>query len=435
MEKTIGSFLEPEVPRPSAPGPSLATPGLGAPRPGQAGGGGTSIGHARPDRLDLAFSTRDPAFNGDLGAFIARMIPAGTSWARIVVNGSGKHRFTAVRLPEGLTLEIRVDPPGTSDAEWPTWAPDLGDADRPLIELAGGQLLLSKLRIDVPSEARISNVVRIEDGHLVLQECRFVRRGSVESGGAPLVNFLAPTTRPVSVAHGRSILEPPVDRPVCRLLGTVLITDGTALAGEMGRGLIAVSDTAIAADRTAIELAPSRVARHRFDCDLWIDRCTITSDHDILRAGAWYGAAPGPDRPWVIHSSNSAYLAAYAVGTGETVLLNGDPDALAHATYFWQGSNDALDVECYLASDDAPPIPGRPRDVELQWVNYWGANHVRMTSGPRLSNRRPSVRLLARLQPNRVEPSGLALDPDYHPGRSSLDLGADIGKLGVRPKN
>jgi serine/threonine-protein kinase len=437
LEKTVGSFLAPEIPQPTEPEPNQWTVGQGGPAmpsPGRTGVGGASIGESRTDPLDLVFSTRDTTFNGDLGAFISKMIPAGSSWARIVVQGTGRHRFTAVRLPVGFTLEIRVESTATSDAEWPSWTPDLGDADRPLIELTGGQLMLSKLRIDVPSESRISNVILIEDGHLVLRECRFLRRGGTESNAAALVNFQAPTTRPVSVAHGRSILNPQVDRPVCRLLGTILITDGTALTGELGRGLIALSDCAIAADRTAIELVPTEVARHRFDCDLWIDHCTLTSDQSILRAGAWYGAAPGPERPWIVHSSNSAYLAAYGSGTGQTVLLNGDSESLAHANYFWQGYNDALDVECYLASFDTTPAAGRTRDVMLQWVNYWGANHVRMPSGPRLSNQKPTTRLLTRLQPGRVEPSDLILDRDYHPGRPLLDLGADLGKLGIKPK-
>lgn len=441
LEKTVGSFLAPDIPQPTETGTNqraVGQPaGQGGPAMssyGQIGAGGASLGQPRTDPLDLVFSTRDTTFNGDLGAFISRMIPAGSSWARIVVQGQGKHRFTAVRLPVGFTLEIRVASTATSEADWPSWTPDLGDAGRPLIELTGGQLMLSKLRIDVPSESRISNVILIEDGHLVLQDCRFLRRGGVESGGASLVNFQAPTTRPVSVAFGRSILNPQVDRPVCRLLGTVLITDGTALTGELGRGLIALSDCAIAADRTAIELVPTEVARHRFDCDLWVDRCTITSDQSILRAGAWYGAAPGPERPWVIHSSNSAYLAAYETGTGQTVLLNGDSESLAHANYFWQGYNDALDVECYLTSFDVIPAAGRTRDVVLRWTNYWGANHVRMTSGPRLSNQKPTARLLSRLQPGRVEPPDLILDANYHPGRSRLDLGADLEKLGIRRK-
>jgi len=116
------------------------------------------------------------------------------------------------------------------------------------------------------------------------------------------------------------------------------------------------------------------------------------------------------------------------------VLLNGDPESLAHTSYFWQGYNDALDVESYLTSFALTPAPGRARDVVLQWINYWGANHVRMTSGPRLSNQKPTARLLTRLQPGRVEPSDLILDPDYHPGRPLLDLGADLGKLGVKQR-
>lgn len=420
LEKTVGSFPPPEIPQPSdAP-------------PRRSGAGGTVDDPPRPGRLDLVFSTQDPEFNGDLGGFIAGRIPADAGWARIVVQGGGRHGFTPVRLTPGLTLEVQIESPAVADEDQPSWSPVSSESGVPLIDVKGGQLMLNRFRVDAPDESRISNVVRIEDGHLVLQECRFVRRGAADEAQAPLVEFLAPTTRPVSVAYGRSILTPQIDRPVCRLIGSVLITDGSALSCETGRGLIALSNCAVAAGRTAIELTPTEVSRHRFDSDLWIDRCTITSDHDVIRVGPWPGGAPGPDRPWVVYSSNNAYLAAFGGQSGPTVMLNGDGDGLAHSSYFWQGVNDALEVEHFLASDDVKPVAGRGRDVVLHWINYWGAGRVRSTSGPRLSNRKPTVRLLQKLQFGRVEPSDLILDSDYHPGRSRLDLGADLESLGVK---
>ena len=70
--------------------------------------------------------------------------------------------------------------------------------------------------------------------------------------------------------------------------------------------------------------------------------------------------------------------------------------------------------------------PSRPRgpirrriaprtDVVSQWINFWGGNHVREVTGPRIGSNHPTVRLLDRPRPGRVEPADLILDPAYHP--------------------
>ncbi|MGO9809217.1 MAG: hypothetical protein ACLP53_00185 [Isosphaeraceae bacterium] len=170
------------------------------------------------------------------------------------------------------------------------------------------------------------------------------------------------------------------DRPVCIIQESTLITGGSAVQATLGRGLVALSQSALAAGTDAIEMIPAPVARGRFDADLVLDHCTLASDPKIIRLGSWQGRDPGPDRPWLVTSSNCAFLS---------------------------------------------------RDIGFQWVNFWGSNHQTEITGPRSGSNLPSVRLWERLRPGRVEPSDLILDPNYHLGRPQLDLGADPSLQGI----
>ncbi len=57
----------------------------------------------------------------------------------------------------------------------------------------------------------------------------------------------------------------------------------------------------------------------------------------------------------------------------------------------------------------------------------------RMT-GPRGAGSPPSVRFWDRLRPGRIEPADLVLNPDYHPDRDRLNVGADLVRLGITPR-
>ena len=98
----------------------------------------------------------------------------------------------------------------------------------------------------------------------------------------------------------------------------------------------------------------------------------MTSERSIVRLGPWLGLPPGPDRPWLITSRNCAFLAMYDRKTRETVLLRADADALARGTVSWQASDDAVDVDFFTAAGDGLPSPNRPRDLQLQWIHFWG---------------------------------------------------------------
>jgi hypothetical protein len=58
---------------------------------------------------------------------------------------------------------------------------------------------------------------------------------------------------------------------------------------------------------------------------------------------------------------------------------------------------------------------------------------MRNVSGPKRSGGSvtASVRFYDRLRSGGVAPGDLALDPNYHPGRAKVDLGADLRRLQV----
>jgi hypothetical protein len=74
--------------------------------------------------------------------------------------------------------------------------------------------------------------------------------------------------------------------------------------------------------------------------------------------------------------------------------------------------------------------------VYRQWTNFWGSNHFRNSTGPTRTTK-ATVALVEKLKANtttaNVAPGDLALDPDFHPGRGSLQLGAEVRVLQVSP--
>ncbi|MGO9466210.1 MAG: serine/threonine-protein kinase [Isosphaeraceae bacterium] len=381
--------------------------------------------------MDLTFDTAVPPWNGDLGAFLRNHLVDGVRYARVRVLGSGSHRCSAVRLPRGISLEIRVEPTG---AEPLSWCPDPLTTGPGLIELDGGALVLSNLVLRHDPASHLEHLIHVEDGHLVLFHCQLTTPVSSPNLTGDLIAFRSVTTRPVPHDIKHPVFSTYVDRPVCLVIESLLITNGTALRAELGRGLVALKQTAIAAGEAAIDLIPSRVARWRFETDLSLENCTLTAERTIVRMGPWPGRGPGPDRPWLITSQNCAFIAIYDRKTRETVLLRHDPAALANGSVFWQAFNDAADVDFFIALGEGPVKNDRSREVYLQWVSFWGRNHMRQVTGPRGPGSPSSVRLHEKLHPGRVEPADLILDPGYHPGRDRLSVGADLGRQGIVPK-
>jgi serine/threonine-protein kinase len=383
------------------------------------------------DILERTFDTSSPPWNGDLGAFLRDNLVDGVRPARVRVVGSGSYRCSAVRLPRGIVLEIRVEPTG---GELPSWSPDPLTTGAGLIELDGGALVLANVVLHHDPASRLEHLIHVEDGHLILSHCQFTTPVPSPNLTGDLIAFRAVTTRPTPHDIRHPVFSTYVDRPVCLLLDSLLITTGTALRAELGRGLVALKQTAVAAGEAAIDLIPSRVARWRFETDLALENCTLAAERNMIRMGPWLGLPPGPDRPWLITSQNCAFVATYDRKTRETVLLRADPAALSNGAVFWQANNDAADVDVFTALGDGLPQSSRPRDVFSQWVSFWGRNHMQRISGPRGSGSPPSVRPREKLRPGRIEPADLVLDPDYHPGRDRLSVGADLARQGIVAK-
>jgi eukaryotic-like serine/threonine-protein kinase len=384
------------------------------------------------DSSELTFDTSAPPWGGDLGAFLRDRLAPAVRHVRLRVIGSGQHRFTPVQLARNLRLEIRVE--ALAAAEPPSWSPAPSATGTALIELHGGALLISNLILHRDESSHIEHLIDVEDGDLVLSRCQFTAAGASADFAGDLIAFRSPSTRPYPVDASTRVFSPPVDRPVCLLHESLLITAGTALRAELGRGLIALTGCAIAAGDAGVALVPARVSRSRFDADLMMDHCTLTAERSIVRLGPWSGS-PGPDRPWLITSRNCAFLAMYDRKTRETVLLRADADALARGVVSWQASDDALDVDYFTAVGDALPSPNRPRDLHLQWIHFWGYRHMNgRITGPRGAGSPPSVRFFDKLRPGRIEPAELLLNRDYHPDRDTLNVGADLGWLSITPR-
>jgi hypothetical protein len=138
----------PPVPAPAAiPGPSPEAP----PSP-------------TPVR-DLVFDTAAPAWSGDLGRFLREQVKDGDQLVRVWVTGRGAFGFTPYRTPEGTSLEIVVDSrlPGV----FPTWKPVATAAGAALIDVRGGDLVLSGVQIARNDLSQPKQLLRVEKGHLV----------------------------------------------------------------------------------------------------------------------------------------------------------------------------------------------------------------------------------------------------------------------------
>ena len=208
----------------------------------------------------------------------------------------------------------------------------------------------------------LESLIRVEEGDLVLNHCQFISPAGAEAGTRDLIDYKAASTRPrtrTSASAGLFATEP--DRPLCLIADSTLVTVGSALHAELGRGLVALYQTAVAAGTDAISLVPARVARGRFNADLVLEHCTFSSESNIIRLGPWAGRSPGPDRPLLVTSRNSAFLGFYDRRVPETVLLRVDEESLAQGTLFWQGSGDAVEVDAFTTGRRRSSPHSQPR--------------------------------------------------------------------------
>ncbi len=382
--------------------------------------------------LELSFTTTDTPWQGDLGAFLRDKVQEGAKHVRVHVVGSGSHFFTPVRLPRGLWLEVLID--AYSAAEPPSWSPRPEASGPALIELEGGVLVLANLVIHQNDRAHIDTLIRVEDTHLVLSHCQLTAPSASGDFAGDLIEFRAATTRRFPSDSLRPLFSTPVDRPVCRLVDSLLITGGTAAQGRAGPGARRAFAVRHRGGAHRSRARPVQGGAARFEADLSLDRCTITSERAIIRLGAWPGLAPGPDRPWLIGSRHCALIGMYDRKERETVLLRADADALARGTLLWQAAGDAADVDHFIAAAAGQATANRTRDLQSQWVNFWGSSHMNGLTGPRSAGGPLAVRFREKLRPGRVEPDDLILvGSEYRASHAQLEVGADLTRQGITP--
>jgi serine/threonine protein kinase len=397
--------------------------------PGSSAAGNTS---ASGSGRDLVFDTETTPYQGDLGIFLVENVRADDTVVRVKVKGTSLHSWSPVRLPDGVSLQIVVEP-GLNGLT-PSWSVPPSATAEASIELRGGSLVMVGVNLSRDGSRNLKRLVLVQGGHLVLARCRLTAPGSVETDGGGLIAFNSPGTGPVKSVGGSTWpFDTPVDRPTCRVIEGILSTGGEVFSSELGRGLLAFNECAVVSGSSAFTLQPGRVARGRLEADLLLDHCTVTSERAFVTLGPWRGSDPGPDRPWLVSTSNCAFFGLYDRPDQESVLLRADPGGLAHGALFWQSHRDALEVPTFLAATDAPlPAAHRP-DVRLHWQNLWGDTHAREVTGPRLVGGQPGARPVGRLKPGSVEPGDLAIDPDSPSGRRAPAVGVDLSRLGITP--
>ena len=398
-------------------------------------GATSSAGKTISGVRELWFATDAMPWMGDLGAFITQSIKPGDRLVRVRAWGSGEHVWTPTRLPEGVSLEVVVVPDKAGAT--PTWAPAAGVSGEGLITIRGGSLSVAGLHVTRDGSTGLSTLFRVERGHLVARNCGLRSRGAYEKGGGRLLEFVSRGTEPLkgrSDGIGTWPFAAFSDRPTCLITESVLISSGDVLSAELGRGLVVVSQCAIAAGGTVFSLAPDLVARRSLDADLWLEHCTVASEGNFVALGGWRGSEPGPDRPWVISTHKSVFFTSYQKPSREGVLLRADAEGLARGAGFWQANGDAFEVSSFALTGDGLPVAGRRADVTKQWKALWGSAHIRGVTGPHPPAGSPSTRPVVRLKPGNVEAGDLAIDPGYPPDAGPpRGIGVDLSRLGITP--
>lgn len=367
----------------------------------------------------LEFDADDPAFQGDLGRFLAER--AEGQAIRVRVHGAGQKWMTPIRLQPGTRLTIEVQQPlGSTDRPPLVWTPIEQAAADALISGRNVELILRGARFKRNAPPALRALIRIEQGRLAVEDSWLTAASEVEPGGGDLVVLVGEGTRPLSDGGAG---------PVAWIRRSVLVTGGTAVTARLGRGAVVVENCAVAAGRAAFDLEPADGASpDRFAADLRLDRCTIVAERDVVRLGPWSGPA-APERPWVVESHACAFLDPFNRGTAPSTvaLLRADELALAQGVLIWQSDADGFDLGSLLAVGQEDPLPISFRDAGRGWSEFWGSAHV---VHPRSAS--ALVRLAgAPLEPGDYVADDLRLVPVAE--GFSIDLGADADALGLAP--
>jgi eukaryotic-like serine/threonine-protein kinase len=450
LEKTVDSFPSPADPGSIAPtrrlpslGPNLSGPArLVTVDPNFPSAATQSTVPVTPALTrgvrDVTFSTVAPEWGGDLGRFLATTIKPGDHLIRVRIVGAGAFNCTPIRLPEGVSLDLEAHP--EPNGQFVSWTAPRGASAEALIDARGGGIRLVGIELVADAGSKIKSLVRVERGHLAIHRCRLRSIGPVEAGGGGLIHFEAPGSQPLpapawSDPSGAWPFERPTDKPTCRVSESVLNSAHDAVTAVAGRGLLWFQQCVVIAGGAAFQLTPGRLARHRFEADLTLDYCTLAAETSCVGLGAWAGAEPGPDRPWLVSTHRCAFFGTYSRGTGASILLRVDTEGFARGALFWQAAGDAFEMPVFTATADSSAPDSRRPDVIRQWIELWGANHIRSVTGPRSPHFTITARpIVQRLRPGHVEAEDLFLDPTFPPDSPPpRDLGVDLRALGLTP--
>ena len=302
---------------------------------------------------------------------------------RVVGSGPGIARRSGCRT--AWSSRSASSPRRTKDAEWLSWSPEAESRGRALIELHGGSLRpLSSLRLRADESAPVESLIRVEEGDLVLASLPAHRTARVPRPRlATWSDFKAAGTRPRTRHSPAGALHARARSAGLHLSQSILITGGVGASsrGWPGPGR-PLPDAPWPPGPTRSSSFPARVARGRFEADLWLWTTARSPPRpNIIRLGPWTGRNPGPDRPWLITSRSLRLPGTYDRRVSETVLLRVDEEAMAEGTVFWQGIGDASRSTPSPRPGPNPP-PNRLADVVFQWVNFWGSNHIARSRAP-----------------------------------------------------
>ena len=382
---------------------------------------------------DLVFKTDEPGQNGDLGLFLAANIKPGEKLVRVRVEGFGDHPFTPFRAPDDLGLEILVVPrPG---GIVPSWNATTTTSAGAMIELRGGSLSLTGMKLNREGSPLLRSIIRVERGHLIINRCRLTESAKASKSEGAMIEFVASGTKPLDplMPEFSGPFDGFYDRPVCSVSDSILKGAGRVVSSELGRGMLAFRQSVLISSETILDLTLSKVAKNRVLADLVLDHCSLSAEQGFVDFGPWLGARPGPDRPLVVSSLGCTFLGNFEKGSKDSTILRSDPLGIASGAIFWQSSGDLFDVPNFTSAlggrPAGPPIVTKRLDIRWDWVELWGQNHAKNNSGPR-GGVTPSTPLFAKLKPGDVEPGDLYLNSN---GKNAPEVGANLAKLGIMP--
>ncbi|WZO99131.1 serine/threonine-protein kinase [Isosphaeraceae bacterium EP7] len=376
--------------------------------------------------VDLVFRADVGPWYGDIGRFLVERTPPDAVRVRVSVIGASSRFTSPILMPEGVSLEIDVVPPSAGE-EHLSWKTNRSANGGALFATKGGDLVLRGVHLRREKRGP-DHLVRVEAGHLVMTNCLLTSESVKGYPGDELIEFRAFETRPL-----RSRTRPfvtPWDLPTCLIRDSILMQGGGAvLVAEVARGLISLTNCAIAGGQDSIRLLPEEVSRSRFFAELQMTRCTITAGRAAITIGSWPTDPPGPDRPWLISSKECLFIDPFPERAMD--VLRADPDGLSSGVANWQGDRDVFQVQHFLGSSRSNNTSSSIVNVKRDWIDLWGPSHIRDAIGPIPSNRGPFARLVVdRPTPGTLKPGDLARDFSNTSETMRLrSVGADYGKL------